>query len=153
MITYLNFPPGTILLEEQNGVLTRCLFSAEAPGGVCADVSHDGVLARAATQLAEYFTGVRTQFELPLAPAATAFQDAVRRALRGIPYGTTATYSELAGMMGCPGAVRVVGRALGANPFHVIVPCHRIVPATGYPGGYAAGSEIKGYLLRLEKAR
>jgi methylated-DNA-[protein]-cysteine S-methyltransferase len=108
-----------------------------------------GVLA----QLAEYFSGTRRAFELPLAPAGTAFQLAVWHALQAIPYGQTLSYGELATRLGlAPGAARAVGLANGANPLPIIVPCHRVIGADGSLTGFGGGLPIKRSLLALEGA-
>ena len=100
-------------------------------------------------QLDEYFAGNRRRFDLPLAPRGTAFQRRVWQALLSIPYGGTITYGELARRVGNLRAARAVGRANGANPIAIIVPCHRVV-ATGGIGGYGGGLDIKRKLLTLE---
>lgn len=105
------------------------------------------------SQLDEYFAGRRRQFELRLAPRGTAFQQAVWQALQAIPYGRTCSYSELAGVIGRPQAVRAVGTANGANPISIIVPCHRVIGRDGSLTGYAGGLERKGALLAIEGAR
>ena len=111
--------------------------------------AQDHLLA-AATQLAEYFAGTRTAFDVPLAPSGTPFQLAVWRALAGIPYGETITYAELARRVGRPTAYRAAGQANGANPLAIVVPCHRVVAAGGRIGGYAGGVTVKRRLLALE---
>lgn len=108
------------------------------------------VLARSRTQLAEYFDGRRTRFDLPLRPAGTAFQQSVWRALLKVPFGRTSTYGALAAEIGRPTAARAVGAAVGANPLAVVVPCHRIVGADGTLTGYAGGLARKTKLLALE---
>jgi methylated-DNA-[protein]-cysteine S-methyltransferase len=112
----------------------------------------DPVLDGAARQLDEFLTGARTAFDLPLAPHGTAFQREVWEALRAIPYGTTATYAQLAVAVGRPAAVRAVGQANGRNPIAVVVPCHRVVGADGSLTGYAGGTARKAALLRLEQS-
>ena len=103
-------------------------------------------------QLAEYFAGERTAFELPLAPAGTPFQRNVWDALLAIPYGETRSYGELAAAVGKPGAARAVGRANHDNPIGVVIPCHRVIGAGGALTGYAGGLDRKRYLLELEGA-
>jgi methylated-DNA-[protein]-cysteine S-methyltransferase len=104
----------------------------------------------ALTQLTEYFEGRRAEFDLPLAPAGTPFQLRVWEALREIPYGETATYSEIARTVGVPSAPRAVGVANGLNPIAVIVPCHRVIGSDGSLTGYGGGLERKRRLLDLE---
>lgn len=101
-------------------------------------------------QLTAYFAGELREFDLPLAPAGTAWQLRVWRALTTIPYGETAGYGELAEELGKPTASRAVGTANGRNPISVIVPCHRIIGADGSLTGYAGGLDRKRKLLNLE---
>lgn len=109
-------------------------------------------LLRAASQLDEYFARRRTVFDLPLDLAGTAFQCSVWQALRTIPFGHTASYGALAQRIGKPLAVRAVGSANGRNPVPIVVPCHRVIGASGALTGYAGGLARKRYLLALEGA-
>ena len=97
-----------------------------------------------------YFAGELFEFRLALAPEGTTFQQRVWQELRRIPYGTTISYQELARRLGDPQAVRAVGRANGANPIAVVVPCHRVIGADGSLTGYGGGLERKRALLALE---
>ncbi|MEY9213877.1 methylated-DNA--[protein]-cysteine S-methyltransferase [Thermobifida halotolerans] len=103
------------------------------------------------TQLAEYFAGRRTAFDVPLAPEGTPFQRTVWDALLEIPYGETLSYGQLAERIGNPSASRAVGLANGRNPIGIIVPCHRVVGASGDLTGYGGGLERKKWLLALER--
>jgi O-6-methylguanine DNA methyltransferase len=110
-----------------------------------------GGLAEAARQLGEYFGGGRTEFDLPLAPRGTEFQLAVWAELTRIPYGTTASYGEVARALGKSlVASRAVGLANGRNPISIIVPCHRVIGADGSMTGYGGGVERKEWLLGHE---
>ncbi|MGH8380646.1 methylated-DNA--[protein]-cysteine S-methyltransferase [Pseudomonas sp.] len=109
-------------------------------------------LDEVARQLDEYFAGKREVFKVRLAPLGTPFQREVWQALQRIPYGTTCSYSDLAGQIGRPRAVRAVGTANGANPIAIIVPCHRVIGSNGTLTGYAGGVERKQLLLELEGA-
>ena len=109
------------------------------------------ILEAAATQLAEYFAGERTEFELPLDPQGTEFQVAAWKALAEIPYGETATYGEQAERIGRPSAVRAVGAANGRNPLSIVLPCHRVVGADGSLTGFAGGLDAKRLLLDHEQ--
>jgi methylated-DNA-[protein]-cysteine S-methyltransferase len=110
------------------------------------------VLAACAEQLAEYFSGCRRRFELPLAPRGTEFQRSVWRALIDIPYGETRSYRDIAGAIGRPRAVRAVGAANGRNPLPIVVPCHRVIGSDGSLTGFAGGLAAKTCLLELEGA-
>lgn len=104
-------------------------------------------------QFDEYFRGRRRRFDLRLAPIGTEFQLAVWRALAGIPYGETTSYSRLATHLGRPNAVRAVGAANGRNPLPIVLPCHRVIGANGDLTGFGGGIEVKGWLLAHEGAR
>jgi methylated-DNA-[protein]-cysteine S-methyltransferase len=103
-------------------------------------------------QLREYFAGDRREFELALAPQGSEFQLRVWEALREIPYGETQSYGELAARIGHQGSARAVGAANGRNPISIVVPCHRVIGASGSLTGYAGGIERKRLLLDLESA-
>lgn len=111
------------------------------------------VLAQAAAQLAEYFAGQRQSFTIPLAPRGTPFQQEVWRALCAIPYGQTRSYGQLAAALGRPSAARAVGGACRRNPIWLMIPCHRVVGASGSLTGYAGGLERKKALLALEQGQ
>lgn len=102
-------------------------------------------------QLSEYFSGTRTEFDIPLAPNGTPFQKLVWRELCRIPYGQTRTYGEIAAAIGNPGAARAVGMACNRNPIWIVIPCHRIVGTGGKLTGYAGGLDLKRRLLDLEQ--
>lgn len=121
-------------------------------GGLCeSDVSDAQIVRLLARQLDDYFAGSRREFSVPVAfPAATAFEAAVWGELMRLPYGTLATYSDIARAIGRPTAVRAVARAIGANPISIVVPCHRVVGKGGQLTGYAGGIEAKRYLIALE---
>lgn len=108
------------------------------------------VLRTAATQLEEYFRGLRTTFDLPLAPPGTPFQRAAWEILRTIPFGQTMTYGEQARRLGNANKARAVGAANGRNALPIIVPCHRVIGADGSLTGFSAGMERKAWLLRHE---
>jgi methylated-DNA-[protein]-cysteine S-methyltransferase len=106
--------------------------------------------AQVKEQMRTYFEGRLTNFDLPLAPQGTEFQLGVWRELRGIPYGETISYAELARRIGRPQASRAVGHANARNPISIIVPCHRVIGADKSLTGYAGGLERKRMLLTHE---
>lgn len=109
------------------------------------------VLRQAVQQLAGYFAGRRTHFDLPLdLSGGSPFQQAVWQALRQLPWGASTGYGALAARIGRPSAVRALGSAVGRNPLSIVVPCHRVLGADGALTGYAGGLERKAALLRLE---
>lgn len=139
-----------ILAAREDGALTHLQFVHRftPPDHWLEDVARFDAARR---QLDEYFAGKRRRFDLPLAPAGTDFQRRVWWALLAIPYGEAISYGELARRVGKPRAARAVGAANGANPIAIIIPCHRVVGASGI-GGYAGGLDIKRHLLALEGA-
>jgi methylated-DNA-[protein]-cysteine S-methyltransferase len=101
-------------------------------------------------QLEQYFAGERREFDLTLAPAGTPFELAVWEELRRIPFGETRSYGEIARTLGRPTAYRAVGRANGANPIPIVVPCHRVIGSDGSLTGFGGGLDAKSRLLELE---
>lgn len=112
----------------------------------------DGPFRALGEQLARYFAREPVAFDVPLAPEGTPFQKRVWDELRRIPYGRTIAYGELARRLGGATLTRAVGRANGANPVMIVVPCHRVIGANGDLVGYAGGLATKHALLRLEGA-
>ena len=111
------------------------------------------VLLETEKQLNEYFAGKRNQFSVRLDPRGTEFQNRVWSALRTIPFGETRSYGQIARQIGNAKAVRAVGAANGKNPISIIVPCHRVIGASGRLTGFAGGLAIKEQLLSLEGNR
>jgi len=109
------------------------------------------LLERVAQELREYFAGSRVSFDLPLNPQGTEFRRRVWRESTRVPYGTTETYGGLTRRIGAPNASRAVGTALRDNPIGIIVPCHRVLCASGGLGGFNGGLERKKFLLQLER--
>lgn len=108
------------------------------------------LLGRAAAQLQDWFAGRRRDFDLPLAPRGTPFQQAVWREIARVGWGETRAYGVVAAAIGRPRAVRAVGAATGRNPLTLIVPCHRLLGRDGALTGYAGGLERKRALLAFE---
>ena len=101
-------------------------------------------------QLDLYFAGTLTNFDVPLSPAGTPFQQRVWQALLDIPYGETTSYSKVAERIKQPNASRAVGSANGSNPIPIIIPCHRVIGQDGTLIGFGGGLPAKRYLLQLE---
>jgi methylated-DNA-[protein]-cysteine S-methyltransferase len=154
LYTIIDSLVGALLLTSEGGPLTGLRFmdgpKAAAPGEGWLHARD--AFARPAGQLREYFAGERRAFELELAPRGSAFELGVWEQLRAIPYGETATYGEIARLVGSPGAARAVGLANGRNPIAVIVPCHRVIGADGSLTGFGGGLPRKRELLELEAA-
>ena len=112
---------------------------------------HPNELSRkTASELSEYFAGVRRHFDLPICPEGTEFQKRVWEELRKIPYGETRSYGEIAEAVGSKRFSRAVGGANHRNPILILIPCHRVVASDGSLGGFAAGARLKARLLKLE---
>jgi methylated-DNA-[protein]-cysteine S-methyltransferase len=157
MHTVVNSPVGPLTLVAIGGALAGLYMSEQrhlpAPDTFGErDAGHATELfPEASSQLEQYFDGERTEFDLPITLAGTAFQLRVWAALRGILYGQTISYGQLADRIGQPSASRAVGLANGKNPIGIIVPCHRVVGADGSLTGYGGGIELKRYLLGHEQ--
>ena len=111
----------------------------------------DSLLQDCRIQLDEYFSGVRTRFDLALDMQGTEFQIQVWAELLKIPFGATVSYMQIAKALGDPKSSRAVGFANGKNPFSIVVPCHRVIGANGNLVGYAGGIEKKKWLLGFER--
>ena len=149
----IDSPVGPLRLIADAGGLREMLFEKEThPTIMQAEwIRASKPLARAHRQLDEYFAGKRQTFDLILNPHGTPFQLAVWMQLRQIPYGTTISYGELARRVGNPSASRAVGAANGRNPLSIIVPCHRVIGASGKLTGFGGGLPTKEFLLGLER--
>ncbi|MET1026869.1 MAG: methylated-DNA--[protein]-cysteine S-methyltransferase [Dongiaceae bacterium] len=147
---------GAVALVDDERRLIRFGFLTECERGrwqVPQEIAWDEqAVAPVAQQIHDYFSGQRKNFDLPLAPRGTDFQQAVWAALRRIPFGATTSYARLAGQLGRPTSYRAVGAANGANPIALIVPCHRVIGTSGDLTGYAGGLALKEALLRFEGA-
>ena len=147
-------PVGKLKLVASSDSLVAVLWEQERPNRLKLDpstrVSSHPILLETERQLAEYFAGRRTQFELALEMSGSEFQMKVWRALREIPFGQTKSYRDLATAVGSSKAFRAVGIANGKNPLSIVVPCHRVVGSDGSLTGFAGGLQAKAALLALE---
>jgi len=151
-------PLGDIALRVEDDFLTGLFFVGQKYFPVIALVPHrrkaPPIVGHARQQIEEYFSGERRDFTVPLRLRGTRFQQSVWRRLESIPYGILVSYGDIAEDLGLgAGHARAVGGAVGHNPISVIVPCHRVVGASGGLTGYAGGIDRKTALLSLEKAR
>ncbi len=144
----MDSPLGVLTLLSNGNALTAIRMGDESLA--VASQSGDSVLAEAKRQLNHYFAGTLSTFDIPLEPVGTPFQKQVWRALSAIPYGKTASYKDVAVMIGNPKACRAVGMANGKNPICIVVPCHRVINRDGSLGGYTGGLSKKRALLSLE---
>jgi methylated-DNA-[protein]-cysteine S-methyltransferase len=150
----IDSPIGPLALAGQDRVLTNLRMIDQTHEPSRTDwVPDDRAFPDAVDQLDAYFAGERTDFDLDLSLAGTEFQRRVWQALLTIPYGETRSYGQIAGQIGAPGAARAVGLANGRNPIAIIVPCHRVIGASGSLVGYGGGLDRKRSLLELEKTR
>jgi methylated-DNA-[protein]-cysteine S-methyltransferase len=156
MIRYARIPTpaGTLFATAENGALTGIYFDKQQhfPSDMSQwqEDANATPLPECAQQIREYFGGTRTEFDLPLAPVGTDFQQRVWKQIARIPFGKTITYSELAKRAGAEGSARAAGAATGRNPLTIVVPCHRVVGSDGSLTGYAGGLPRKTKLLELE---
>ncbi len=137
---------GLLTIVEKGGYLTKLYFGRVTEG----KEKCTSLIAKAFTQLEEYFKGKRKEFDLPLLPQGTAFQKSIWRELIKITYGETQTYKNIAIAIGNPKACRAVGMANNKNPIPIIIPCHRVIGTSGKLTGYAGGLGVKERLLELE---
>ena len=141
---------GYVAIAEQNARITNVYFQSEKIPNL--NIKNTPVLEQAFLQLNAYLAGELTEFSLPLAPKGTVFMQRVWQALLAIPYGTTASYKEVAIAINQPKAVRAVGMANAKNPIPIFIPCHRVIGSDGQLVGYSGGNGLatKEFLLNLE---
>jgi methylated-DNA-[protein]-cysteine S-methyltransferase len=146
-------PVGDWVIEGSDDGLHRVYLPHESEAVAPSTEEVNPLVTGAARELGEYFTGERRSWDTPLMPlGGTEFQNRVWEVLRGIPYGDTRTYGDVALELDLPGGARAVGGANGSNPLPIFIPCHRVVGANSM-GGYAGGLEVKLFLLHLEGSR
>lgn len=150
----IDSPIGPLTLAGRAGVLTNLRMVDQTYEPDRSDwIPDESAFPDAVDQLRSYFAGDRTDFDLELDMAGTPFQRRVWQALMTIPYGETRSYGQIAAQIGATGAARAVGLANGRNPISIIVPCHRVIGASGGLTGYGGGLDRKRSLLELEKRR
>ena len=151
--TTTDSPVGELTLVAEDGKLTGVYFPHHwyRPDAATFGDRDEAGFGEAKRQLAEYFTGGRERFDLPLGPRGDAFQQRVWELIGRIPYGQTVSYGDLAKELGDGILAKDVGAAVGRNPLCVIVPCHRVVGKDGSLTGYAGGLGRKRFLLHLEE--
>lgn len=144
---YIQSPLGTLLLEgDSNGLQKLTVLEEEIPASE--EIPAD--LMPAATQMKEYFSGQRNDFDLKLNPQGTEFQKQVWKELLNIPFGKTTTYLDMAKRLGDPKTIRAAASANGKNPIMIVIPCHRVIGSDGSLTGYASGIWRKQWLLEHE---
>lgn len=155
MWTVMESPIGDLRLVEHGGAISAIEFSPfrDPDGRVRGDRADDNpLLVETVRQLRAYFDRDLKEFDLPLAPQGSDFQQRVWTELLGVGWGETASYGEIAHRLGHTNAAsRAVGLANGKNPIPIVIPCHRIIGANGTLTGYAGGLDRKQLLLELEQ--
>jgi methylated-DNA-[protein]-cysteine S-methyltransferase len=142
-------PIGPLTAVREDGVLVA-LWMGSAPDPETLGPKDDAGFADVREQLAQYFSGNRTSFDLALRASGNPLQLAVWQLIAAIPYGATRTYGELARDLGDRSLAQAVGAACGRNPLPIVVPCHRVVGADGSLVGFGGGLDRKRFLLDLE---
>ncbi|MCP3966462.1 MAG: methylated-DNA--[protein]-cysteine S-methyltransferase [Lentisphaerae bacterium] len=143
-----------ILVGDENGLTNLHLNTGEGKRHFEISekwVRNDSFFTDIVKQVKEYFDGKRKSFEVSLAPEGTDFQKSVWNALSKIPYGEVHTYKDIAVSLGNKNACRAVGMANSKNPIPLIIPCHRVIGASGKLIGFAHGLKIKKQLINLER--
>ena len=143
---YYKSPIGVLKISCEN----NCLVSLKLVQKVCKSDVETSFSSNIKTQLEEYFSGKRQNFDIKINPSGTDFQKQVWNQLLKIPYGKTKSYSEIAEEIGNGNAQRAVGSACNKNPVIIIVPCHRVISKNGDIGGFAYGTGVKNILLNIE---
>ncbi len=139
-----------LTIFQDSEYITRIDFGHTKSPAMC-EKPESSLLKETEKQLIEYLDGTRKFFDLPLAPEGTEFQKKVWNTLMGIPYGSTASYKEIAEKIDCPKGFRAVGLANNRNPIPIIIPCHRVIGTNGSLTGYAGGLWLKESLIDLER--
>ena len=153
----ISSPLGDMALRAEDDALTGVFFVGQKHYPALTLMPDDHavprVIRQAQEQLIEFFNGERREFEVPLRPRGTPFQEQVWQELARIPYGEVVSYGTMARNLGLSaGHSRAVGMANGRNPICILLPCHRVIGASGGLTGYAGGMERKLALLKLENA-
>lgn len=145
-IVFINSPLGiTKIVGDENGISEISVLSE---GEVTTKIPKQ--LKEAVTQLKEYFSGKRNDFDFKINPKGTEFQQKVWQELGNIPFGKTISYLDLSKKIGDVKAIRAVASANGKNPLWIVIPCHRVIGTDGSLTGYAGGLWRKKWLIEHE---
>lgn len=146
---YMQTPIGRLCIVDTDSAVSAIHFEAEL---FVPEFPQRETLTINSTkkQLAEYFSGQRRVFDLPLTLSGTVFRMTVWGALLAIPYGETRSYGQIASAVGKSGSGRAVGGAVHNNPIGIVIPCHRVIGSDGSMTGFGGGLDVKQYLLKLE---
>lgn len=151
-ISFYDFPVGRVAFIEQDGSIIKVGLFEELQTET-AVLLETPLIQKTASELFDYFNGVREEFTVPVTLTGTPFQKTVWNIIRKIPYGSTMTYGDIAKMLFLRGGSQSVGGACKKNPVLFLVPCHRVTAAGGQLGGYGNHPEIKIQLLQLENRK
>jgi len=149
-VGFFQSPLGTMQIEASESVLVSVKFLSEEKSERPNQSGGSDIIAKTINQLTAYFAGDLTKFDLPIVFTGTEFQEQVWSEVLKIPYGSTATYGQIAERIGAREMARAVGSANGDNPLWIIVPCHRVIGSQGELTGYAGGLWRKQWLLEHE---
>ena len=153
--TLVSTPLGPLAIEASERGLTQIYLAPSGDAAPASEPAPNSILAEAARQLEQYFSGSRRDFDLPFEIEGSEFERRVLEELARVPYGKTVSYGELAATAGYPGAARAVGSVMRSNQLMIVLPCHRVIGADGSLRGYGGlgcGLENKRWLLELESA-
>lgn len=148
-LDYMETPIGLLVIKASHSHISEIKFWDEEPRS---KTNSNDIVKEAEKQLNQYFERQRNTFDLPLNQRGTDFQNEVWSLLKELPYGQTVSYLELSRRVGDVKAIRAVASANGKNPFHIVVPCHRVIGSNGDLTGYVGGLYRKKWLLELEAA-
>ena len=148
MTAYYPSPLGVLKIVATDDAIAAIVFTEEGTESTPSESSP--VLQQCITQLDEYFSGTRRDFDFPMTQPGTAFQQKVWQGLLAIPYGRTVSYLALSKTLGDGKAIRAVGTANGRNNLAIVVPCHRVIGSNQSLTGYAGGLWRKRWLLEHE---
>lgn len=147
---YMETPLGILRITAENGKIKE-IHSMRKDEPRSETTCRDWIIEEAEKQLSEYFDGKRRNFELKLDfSSGSEFQQKIWKVLSEIPYGKTLSYGQVARLAGNPKGSRACGNAVGANPFLIVIPCHRVIKGDGSIGGFGAGIEKKKILFGIE---
>ena len=142
-----NSPIGTLKIDHQNDQVISLSFMLEASDSTIPENEFEQIIL---DQLKSYFDGNLKNFDLPLAPKGTDFEQKVWNEVSTLPFGSTSTYGTIAKKLGDSNLMRAVGRANGSNPIPIMIPCHRVIASNNHLTGYSGGLEGKRWLLQHE---
>lgn len=147
-VAYYSSPVGILRITADEKVLRSISYVEEVLDD---ETPLTALLTRCINQFDEYFSGQRTDFDLPLHIEGTSFQQHAWESLKKIPYAETRSYAQQAQSIGSPKAVRAIGQANNRNPLSIVIPCHRVISSSGTLTGYAGGLDKKQWLLEHEQ--